>query len=143
MAKVSTNAPVRPAQACSQLLAALGASDGRRKRRKRNTTPDAIGMAIKTTEVTLSMLYRNTGDPNNPHGGPMWVVSRGLARQHRQVTVFVERLDAHHRVVAPERPAVAHPPRLPHGVAAHTKAHAELEHTGEGRRRRHADHETL
>jgi AGCS family alanine or glycine:cation symporter len=39
----------------------------------------AVGMAIKTTEVTLSMLYRNTDDPNNPHGGPMWVVSKGFA----------------------------------------------------------------
>lgn len=38
-----------------------------------------FGMAIKLTEVTLSMLYRNTDDPNNPHGGPMWVVSKGLA----------------------------------------------------------------
>lgn len=37
-----------------------------------------FGMAIKTTEVTLSMLYRNTDDPSNPHGGPMWVVSKGL-----------------------------------------------------------------
>jgi len=38
-----------------------------------------FGMAIKTTEVTLSMLYRNTDDPSNPHGGPMWVVSKGMA----------------------------------------------------------------
>ena len=38
-----------------------------------------FGMSIKLTEVTLSMLYRNTDDPDNPHGGPMWVASRGLA----------------------------------------------------------------
>jgi len=38
-----------------------------------------FGMAIKLTEVTLSMLYRNTDDPENPHGGPMWVVSKGTA----------------------------------------------------------------
>ncbi|MBT8132855.1 MAG: amino acid carrier protein, partial [Gammaproteobacteria bacterium] len=37
-----------------------------------------FGMAIKFTEVTLSMLYRNTDDPDNPHGGPMWVVDKGL-----------------------------------------------------------------
>jgi hypothetical protein len=36
-----------PAQVCAQLLAALDASEGRRRRRKRNTTPDSIGMAIK------------------------------------------------------------------------------------------------
>jgi AGCS family alanine or glycine:cation symporter len=40
-----------------------------------------FGMAIKLTEVTLSMLYRNTDDPDNPHGGPMWVVSKALAER--------------------------------------------------------------
>jgi alanine or glycine:cation symporter, AGCS family len=39
-----------------------------------------LGMAIKLTEVTLSMLYRNTDDPENPHGGPMWVADKALAR---------------------------------------------------------------
>jgi alanine or glycine:cation symporter, AGCS family len=38
----------------------------------------AVGMALKTTEVTLTMLYRNTKDPENPHGGPMWVARDGL-----------------------------------------------------------------
>ncbi|MDP7093024.1 MAG: alanine:cation symporter family protein, partial [Gammaproteobacteria bacterium] len=37
-----------------------------------------FGIAIKLTEVTLSMLYRNTDDPDNPHGGPMWVVDKAL-----------------------------------------------------------------
>ncbi len=40
-----------------------------------------LGMAIKLTEVTLTMLYRNTEDPDNPHGGPMWVAARAL--QHK------------------------------------------------------------
>lgn len=39
-----------------------------------------FGMALKTTEVTLSMLYRNTDDPENPHGGPMWVAKEGFKR---------------------------------------------------------------
>jgi alanine or glycine:cation symporter, AGCS family len=39
-----------------------------------------FGMAIKLTEVTLSMLYRNTDDPDNPHGGPMWVADNALKR---------------------------------------------------------------
>ena len=39
-----------------------------------------FGMALKLTEVTLSMMYRNTDDPDNPHGGPMWVAAKGLAR---------------------------------------------------------------
>lgn len=37
----------RPGEVCRELLAALEASEGRRKRRRRNTTPDAIGLAIK------------------------------------------------------------------------------------------------
>jgi AGCS family alanine or glycine:cation symporter len=40
-----------------------------------------VGMALKTTEVTLAMLYRNTDDPANPHGGSMWVISKALARR--------------------------------------------------------------
>lgn len=40
-----------------------------------------FGMAIKVATVTQSMLYRNMQDPDNPHGGPMWVVSKGLARR--------------------------------------------------------------
>ena len=39
------------------------------------------GMALKTTEVTLAMLYRNTDDPENPHGGTMWVISKALAEK--------------------------------------------------------------
>lgn len=38
-----------------------------------------FGMALKTTEVTLSMLYRNTDNPSEPHGGPMWVAKEGFA----------------------------------------------------------------
>lgn len=41
-----------------------------------------LGMAIKLTEVTLSMLYRNTDDPDNPHGGPMWVAGTALKRMN-------------------------------------------------------------
>jgi AGCS family alanine or glycine:cation symporter len=40
-----------------------------------------LGMSIKLTEVTLTMLYRNTDDPENPHGGPMWVVSKAMAER--------------------------------------------------------------
>jgi hypothetical protein len=46
---------MRPAQVCSRLLTALDASEGRRRRRKRNTTPDAIGLDLKRTilEATI------------------------------------------------------------------------------------------
>jgi len=38
-----------------------------------------LGMSLKMTEVTQSMLFRNTDDPENPHGGPMFVVKKGFA----------------------------------------------------------------
>ncbi|MCA9286209.1 MAG: sodium:alanine symporter family protein [Phycisphaerales bacterium] len=37
-----------------------------------------LGMAIKCVEVTLAMMYRDTSDPDNPHGGAMWVIKRGF-----------------------------------------------------------------
>jgi len=40
----------------------------------------AVGMALKTTEVTLAMMYRNTDNPDEPHGGAMWVASKGFAK---------------------------------------------------------------
>lgn len=39
-----------------------------------------LGMALKMTEVTQSMLYRNTDNPENPHGGPMFVAEKGFAK---------------------------------------------------------------
>lgn len=36
------------------------------------------GMALKTTEVTLSMLYRRLERPEEPSGGPMWVALDGF-----------------------------------------------------------------
>jgi hypothetical protein len=41
------NAAPRPALVCQQLLQATDAAEGRRKRRKRNTTPDSLGMEVK------------------------------------------------------------------------------------------------
>jgi alanine or glycine:cation symporter, AGCS family len=41
-----------------------------------------IGMALKSTEVTLSLLYRDTHDPANPHGGSMYVLRKGLKELH-------------------------------------------------------------
>lgn len=38
---------MRPAEFCRSLLVALEASEGRRKRRKRDTSADAIGLTIK------------------------------------------------------------------------------------------------
>jgi len=39
-----------------------------------------VGMALKLTEVTQSMMFRDVSDPDNPQGGPMWVCKNGLAK---------------------------------------------------------------
>lgn len=39
--------PLRPADVCRALLAALDAADGRRRKRKRDQTPDTFGLGIK------------------------------------------------------------------------------------------------
>ena len=54
---------MRPAHICSRLLAALDASEGRRQKRKRNTTPDSIGLAIKRT--LLEQTVRQDPDPDD------------------------------------------------------------------------------
>lgn len=38
-----------------------------------------LGMALKSMEVTIAMIYRTTEDDGSVQGGPMWVVHRGLA----------------------------------------------------------------
>jgi hypothetical protein len=53
--------PLRPAQVCSALLAALEAADGRRRMRKRDQTPDAIGLGAK--RALLECVVREDPDP--------------------------------------------------------------------------------
>jgi len=38
---------IRPAEVCQALLAALEGAEGQRRKRKRDQTPDAIGLAVK------------------------------------------------------------------------------------------------
>ena len=68
-----TSEELRPGQLCAELLLALDASEGRRKRRARDTTPDAIGMRIKRElleEIALA-------DPA-PAEFEAWLVQRCL-----------------------------------------------------------------
>jgi hypothetical protein len=62
---------LRPADVCRQLLAALDASEGRRRRRKRNTTPDAIGMTIKRT-----LLEDTVREDPGPEAYEGWLLER-------------------------------------------------------------------
>jgi hypothetical protein len=60
---------LRPAEVCRALLAALQASDGRRRRRKRDQTPDAIGLSIKR-----SLLARAVQDDPDPNAFEEWLL---------------------------------------------------------------------
>jgi len=66
--------PPRPAAICDALLAALDASDGRRRRRKRDTTPDAIGISLKRRLLADA----READPE-PDGFETWLLERCLA----------------------------------------------------------------
>ena len=61
----------RPARICRELLDALAASDGRRRRRKRDTTPDAIGIAVKRT-----LLERAVADDPEPDAFEAWLLEQ-------------------------------------------------------------------
>ena len=60
---------LRPAEVCRALLAALGAADGRRRARKRDQTPDAIGLSIKR-----SLLACAVQDDPEPSGFEQWLL---------------------------------------------------------------------
>lgn len=64
----------RPGEICRQLLATIDAAEGRRKRRKRNTTPDTIGLGIKR-----DLLERAAGEDPPAEAFETWLVEQCLA----------------------------------------------------------------
>jgi hypothetical protein len=67
---------LRPGEFCRLLLEALASSEGRRRRRKRDTTPDTIGLAIKT-----GLLERAAEE--DPAAGDFegWLLAQALAAE--------------------------------------------------------------
>jgi hypothetical protein len=59
----------RPADVCKALLAALEASEGRRRQRKRDQTPDAFGLSIKR-----DLLQRAVEDDPSPDAFEEWLL---------------------------------------------------------------------
>lgn len=62
---------LRPAELCRGLLEALDASEGRRKRRARNTTADSIGLAIQR-----DLLENAVRDDPAPDDFEAWLLAR-------------------------------------------------------------------
>jgi hypothetical protein len=67
---------MRPAQVCSRLLAALDASEGRRRKRRRNTTPDSIGLELKR-----SILEETVRQDPEPEAYEQWLTDCCLSRE--------------------------------------------------------------
>jgi hypothetical protein len=63
----------RPADVCRALLAALEASEGRQRKRKRDQTPDAFGL-----EVKRALLQRAIDDDPQPEAFEEWLLNYPL-----------------------------------------------------------------
>ena len=64
----------RPADVCRALLAALEASEGRRRQRKRDQTPDAFGLRVKR-----DLLQRVVEDNPEPDAFEAWLFNYPLS----------------------------------------------------------------
>jgi hypothetical protein len=60
----------RPADVCRALLAAIEASEGRRRKRKRDQTPDAFGLAVKR-----NLLQRAVEEDPRPEAFEAWLLN--------------------------------------------------------------------
>lgn len=68
----------RPGVICAHLLRAMEASEGRRRKRKRDTTPDAAGLSIKRWLLDEAARC----DPD-PEGFEAWLLERVTSRPGR------------------------------------------------------------
>jgi hypothetical protein len=64
---------IRPAEVCRALLTALEAAEGRRRKRKRDQTPDAFGLAIKR-----DLLQRAVDEDPRPEAFEEWLLNYPL-----------------------------------------------------------------
>ena len=72
---------LHPAEFARHALSAMEASEGRRKRRKRDTTPDRIGLDLKR-----ELLEKIAADAPPPEGIEAWLLERILAAEARGAT---------------------------------------------------------
>jgi hypothetical protein len=69
-----TTRPSRPSDICRALLTALDAADGRRRKRKRDQTPDTFGLSIKR-----DLLRRVVEDDPQPDAFEAWLLEYPLS----------------------------------------------------------------
>lgn len=93
---------LRPAEVCKALLCALDASEGRRRQRKRDQTPDAIGLAAKRALLERAVredpeashfeewLLRCAGDADPPYASASAAMARTLLEEWRLVHAMPE-----------------------------------------------------
>jgi hypothetical protein len=74
----------RPAEVCRHLLSALGATEGRRGRRKRNTAPDALGMAMQRTLLEAAI----AADPD-PADFEAWLLAAAETGAARALALLI------------------------------------------------------
>ncbi|MEO6209796.1 MAG: hypothetical protein ABIQ10_06670 [Gemmatimonadaceae bacterium] len=80
---------ITPAQLCRGMLDGLDASEGRRKRRSRNTTADSIGL-----EIQREMLTDAVRDEPDAAGFERWLQERCVAQgesdgAHRAMALMI------------------------------------------------------
>lgn len=78
----------RPSLFCEKLLNALDASEGRRRKRARNTTPDAIGMAVKR-----SLLHRAIEEDPEAEAFESWLYRQVMTTETGRGAVRAMALD--------------------------------------------------
>lgn len=66
-----SNDALRPGRVCAALLAALDASEGRSRVRKRDQTPDTIGLAVRR-----DLLEHAARDDPEPEAFEQWLLDR-------------------------------------------------------------------
>jgi hypothetical protein len=71
---------LRPADVCRALLAALEASEGRRRKRKRDQTPDAFGLAVKR-----DLLRQAVEEDPRPEAFEEWLLNYPVTCKAREL----------------------------------------------------------
>ncbi len=84
---------LQPAQLCRYLLQAIEASEGRRKRRRRDTTPDALGLQLKRELLRRAVEQRPAPEEFEgwllrqvlaaPAGGPVQALCAEILAEYR------------------------------------------------------------